>query len=66
MNPHEQRVLIERYELYRKELDLANFINTNPVFPTLDSEDQALLNEQLTAMTKYREILEQRIARFPK
>lgn len=59
--PHVQRMLVERYELYEKELALGRFINENPVFKELGEERQGLMEEQLSHMTKYREVLERRI-----
>lgn len=62
-SPHVSRMLVERFELYSKEISLRTFIDENPLFKTLDFEDRELMKDQLKAMSKYREILEKRIAK---
>lgn len=61
MNDHLQRMLIERYELYAKELALEKFINENPIFEKLSNYKKELMAKQLNLMTQYRETLEERI-----
>lgn len=62
--PHEQRVIDERDQLASMAVSLDNFINTNPIFPTLINREQILMKKQLYHMKKYQEILEDRINSF--
>jgi len=59
--PHVQRMVLERYELYRKEILLGAFIEESEKFKVLPPYSQTLAREQLRVMTEYREILEKRI-----
>lgn len=63
MQPHEQRVLIERYKLDIDREALAKFIGSS-IYYKLHTEDQELLRSQLVAMNLYSNILSQRINRF--
>jgi len=63
MQPHQERVLIEKAELDDKCLKLNSFIN-GETYKTLNSIEQSLLTKQLAAMTAYSEILEERITTF--
>lgn len=67
MQPHEERVLIEKQELDEKlaRLKVFCFDPGSPVFKGLSPEDRDLLEEQYTAMSRYSEILGRRIERFP-
>ena len=65
MKPHEQRVVGERAELNAKLEKLKAFFGT-PIFAGLDQVDQGLLTLQAMVMGHYVEILDARIARFPK
>ena len=62
--PHEQRVIDERDQLASMAVSLDNFINTNPIFPTLINREQILMKKQLYHMKKYQKILEDRINSF--
>ena len=61
---HEQRVVNEALELNERICSLQNFIDHNKVFLDLDAEDQMLLEEQLSYMKGYLDVLHERIARF--
>ena len=61
--PHVQRMLIERYELFKKVLDLKKFIDENPLFKTLPEGEQTDMREQLGFMALYQKALESRIRR---
>ena len=62
--PHQQRVIDEKNELQDKFSKLGAFILDNPIFPTLESEEQDDLQDQYIAMQTYLQILEKRINRF--
>lgn len=62
--PHQQRVVDEKAELDKKATALSNFIGLNPVFATIDAEEQERLKEQNDVMWQYSEILGSRIAAF--
>ena len=64
MQPHQQRVVDEFTELEIKLDALNNFIDTNKMFPTLNSEEQERLRQQAYAMRLYSDILAERIAAF--
>lgn len=64
MQPHQQRVVDERKELTEKLDKLKAFIETNPVFKTLSTDEQGRLNRQFDVMAEYSSILGQRIAAF--
>jgi hypothetical protein len=55
------RMIIEKQELDEKCLALKSFIETNPVFSMIDTEDRMLLASQLVYMGAYSETLEKRI-----
>lgn len=63
LQPHEQRVVLERDELDTKRRALETFL-TSPMFYTLAQVERHLLHSQWRAMTVYCDILDQRIARF--
>ena len=63
--PHQQRVIDEKKELDDKATKLSQFIGTNPVFETIDDEEQERMKEQCEIMWQYSEILGKRIAAFP-
>lgn len=65
MQPHEERVVVEKKELDEKLAKLEPFLNST-IFLSLASEDQGLLNEQCRLMMEYSDILRKRIARFNK
>lgn len=62
--PHQQRVVDEKNELQDKFSKLGTFILDNPIFATLDSEEQIDLQSQHDVMGTYLDILERRISRF--
>lgn len=62
--PHQQRVVDERNELQDKFSKLGTFILDNPIFKTLETEEQIDLKSQYDVMGKYLDILERRISRF--
>lgn len=64
IQPHQQRVIDEKTELDKKATALSIFIGTNPVFETIDPDEQELLKSQNDVMWQYSEILAQRIAKF--
>ena len=64
MQEHQLRVVTEKNELDTKANALSEFIGNNPLFLTLDEEDQELMKEQNETMWEYSEILAKRIARF--
>jgi hypothetical protein len=65
MKPHEQRVVDERNELKVKLTKLNDFRKTD-TYNQLPGMDQALLDDQSAIMGEYIDILDARIARFPK
>lgn len=63
MQPHQERVVIEKHELDSKREKLTVFVGSE-VYRTLDTAEQYRLNRQLEAMTLYSNILGERIAAF--
>lgn len=68
MQPHEQRVVIEKQELDEKLRKLKAFCFSpgRAAFNDLSPEDRNLLEDQYTVMERYSNILGKRIARFPR
>lgn len=67
MQPHEERVVIEKRELDDKLAKLKAFcFDRSPVFKGLAPKDRDLLEDQYNSMKDYSEILGKRIDRFPK
>lgn len=64
MQPHQQRVVDEKTELDTKAKALSEFIGNNPIFETIDSDEQERMKEQCEIMWQYSEILGKRIASF--
>lgn len=62
--PHQQRVVDEKNELAEKVTKLGAFILDNPIFNTLDVEEQTDLHRQYAVMQTYLTILDSRISRF--
>ena len=58
---HQQRVIAERHELRIKYTALAYFVRLNPVFDTLDKQEQTLLDRQSDIMWEYIGVLDERI-----
>ncbi len=65
MQEHEQRVVDELKELTYKRERLRAFIEVNPIFEKLPTDEQSRLRMQFVFMTQYEDILQQRIAHFP-
>jgi hypothetical protein len=63
---HQQRVVDELKELETRRVRLGTFIRENPTFKTLPQPEQNRLTKQLRIMLDYEEILNERIAEFPK
>jgi hypothetical protein len=64
LQPHQQRVIDERKELDDKIKKLGPFILDNPIFLTLETEEQIDLKSQYEFMNKYLSVLDRRIGRF--
>jgi hypothetical protein len=65
MQPHEERVVIEKRELDEKLAKLKAFcFDSGTAFSKLPPEDRDLLEDQFTAMQRYSAILGKRIERF--
>ena len=64
LQPHQQRVIDEKTELDKKATALSEFIGSNPIFCTINPEEQERLKEQNEVMWQYSEILGARIAAF--
>jgi len=62
--PHQQRVIEETKELTIKLNALKLFIDTNPIFKTIDQKEQKRLNRQFLFMELYWGILSERINNF--
>lgn len=62
--PHQQRVVDEKQQLDAKIRGLGSFIDTSPVFLSLDAKEQDLLKSQRQYMLHYSDILDQRIGNF--
>jgi hypothetical protein len=63
MQPHQERVVSEKDELYTKIEKLSSFIGGD-VYSTLDEAEQYRLSRQLTYMQQYSEVLGERIDAF--
>lgn len=63
LQAHEQRVVGERTELIEKITKLHVFFR-NPIFESLEQEDQDLLEKQVQLMMDYSDVLLKRINRF--
>ncbi len=62
--PFQQRVVDEKIDLDAKHAALDAFIKAGETFLTLDGAEQTRLVEQRFHMSKYSEVLGQRIAAF--
>lgn len=60
------RVIQERDDLSVKLVALEKFMTGSATFGALLREDKNLLREQCSAMMEYRDVLEERIAKFSK
>lgn len=66
MQPHEERVVVEKRELDEKLAKLKAFCFPGSlVFKELSPVDRDLLEDQYNSMKDYSEILRKRIDRFP-
>lgn len=65
MKPHEQRVVEELKELSDKRKNLVTFIETNPAFAKLPSEEERRMRRQVDIMMQYEAVLKERIDDFP-
>jgi hypothetical protein len=63
LQPYQERVVQERYDLNVKILALSKFFDT-PMYASLELFDRSILVRQLNVMREYMEILESRIAGF--
>ena len=63
MAPHQQRVVDEARELNDK-LDKLNAFFGNPVFASLNADEQERMKRQAAAMTDYSRVLAERISAF--
>lgn len=66
MQPHEERVIVEKAEIDDKLAKLKEFCFDpgSPVFKALEPIDRDLLEDQYTVMERYSKILGDRIFRF--
>ena len=62
--PHQKRVIEEQVELETKYTNLKIFITNNPIFKSLNEEEQLRLSSQLKVMEEYNNILKERINNF--
>lgn len=62
--PHQQRVLDEKQDLDLRIARLDEFKRRNPLFASLDPDEQARMNRQLDVMRELSVILGERIAAF--
>jgi len=65
MQPHEERVVIELNQLKERRYKLGLFIGGN-VFLGLPAGEQERLTRQFKIMGEYADVLQERIACFPK
>ena len=63
MQPHQQRVVDEKFELDTKREKLGEFKNT-AMFASLPWQEQERLNTQAHIMTMYSAVLGERISNF--
>ena len=66
MLPYQERVVQERAELVDRLQKLTNFIESNPIYPTLNLIDQSLMVTQQCVMTMLINVLGTRIEYFDK
>jgi hypothetical protein len=63
MQPHQQRVIDEQFELAKRHAALDSFLDTK-LFNELDSAEKSRLRLQFSVMSLYMDILGQRIKAF--
>ena len=64
MQPHQQRIVDEYNELVEKTSKLGAFILDNPIYRSLEEDEQKDMKVQYDAMCVYTDALERRINRF--
>jgi hypothetical protein len=64
MQPHQQRVVVEKTELDDK-IDKLDAFRAGTIFSSLPEDEQDRLNQQLSFMRSYSGVLADRIAAFP-
>ena len=64
LQPHQQRVVEEYNELVEKTSKLGAFILDNPIYRSLEEDEQKDMKIQYDAMCIYCDALESRIKRF--
>ena len=64
MQPHQQKVVDEYNELVEKTSKLGAFILDNPIYRSLEEDEQKDMKVQYDAMCVYTDALERRINRF--
>ena len=64
LQPHQQRVVEEYNELVEKTSKLGAFILDNPIYKSLEEDEQKDMKIQYDAMCIYTDALERRINRF--
>lgn len=64
MKAFQERVVKEKEELDDKIGKLQHFLNDNSTYAGLPEAEQLRMSEQLSAMTRYSEILGERIKNF--
>ena len=64
MQPHQQRVVDEYNELVEKTSKLGAFILDNPIYRSLEEDEQKDMKVQYDAMCVYTDALKRRINRF--
>lgn len=64
MNAWQKRVVKEKADLDNNIVKLKNFIEGSQDYPDLPSDEHQRLNEQLSVMERYSEILDERIKHF--
>ena len=64
IQPHQQRVIDEYTELQERTSKLGAFILDNPIYKSLQEDEQKDMKIQYDAMCVYCDTLERRIKRF--
>lgn len=65
LEPHQQRVVVEKTALDELVSKLDTFIASSPIFQGLDEAERERLVRQLSCMREYSDILAERVAVFP-
>lgn len=64
LEPHQQRVVCEKQELDARIDKLKDFIGNNPIFDSLEKDEQYRLKRQYNHMCDYSDVLGERIEAF--